>query len=222
MRYIKNLLIAALALTGLAGTVNANDANQFRFESVHDLDGMRNFVRNQFRSGSARSDLRRILVDQGNATLVVHPTSSNVEKYIYDINLCDLYIWRWNISADFTDADVIAQIYVNGEAVFENATSDPLEPDMRKDKTGTGVYKMARPRPEAFRGESTLMYVLIDQDVDLATKSDQMLIGGGPTRADPRDFGELHGYESVPWRSIFDDDKAQTIVPFKGQCPAIP
>jgi len=37
---------------------------------------------------------------RGGATLVMHPSRAGVEKIIYDINPCNRYISRWNISAD--------------------------------------------------------------------------------------------------------------------------
>lgn len=183
---------------------------------------MHKFVRTTFGTGSAKLQLRRIFVEQGDATMIEHPTVANVEKYIYDINLCDLYIWRWNISADFGDSGDLRQLYVNGEAMLDGSAQDALAPKPDKNHPNTTIYRGSRPRPEAIKGESVLGFVLIDADGDLTTTYDQMLAGGGPTRADPNNFGNMHGSVVVPWRSIFDSDAARTIVRFEGQCPATP
>lgn len=184
---------------------------------------MHHIARGSFKTGSARQELRRVFVEQGGATLIIHPTVSAVEKYIYDINLCGLYIWRWNISADFSASGDLRQLFVNGEAVLDGSTQDALEPSPEKTMgSTTTVYKGSRPRPEAITGENVLGYVLLDADGDLTTTDDQKLAGGGPTRADPNNLGKMHAYLTVPWRSIFDSDEARTIVPFDGPCPGTP
>lgn len=215
-------LVLVLTLAALAGHAKADELPRFRFESVRTLEEMHQFVRTTFRTGSAKLQLRRLFVEQGDATMIEHPTVANVEKYIYDINLCDVYIWRWNISADFGDGGDLRQIYVNGEAMLDDSAQDALAPKPDKNDPSTTVYKGSRPRPEAFRGESTLSFILLDADGDLTTTYDQMLAGGGPSRADPNDLGKMHASVVIPWRSIFDSDEARTIVPFEGQCPATP
>ena len=45
------------------------------------------------------------------------------------------------------------------------------------------------------------------------------LVGTGPSRADPANMGKLITYTDVdPWRSIFDFDAADRIVPYQGDC----
>ena len=81
------------------------------------------------------------------------------------------------------------------------------------------IYRVQRPRPEAYKGESSLGFVLFDRDSDPKTTDDQALIGAGPSRADPTNMGKLITYTDVdPWRSIFDFDAADRIVPYKGDC----
>ena len=75
-------------------------------------------------------------------------------------------------------------------------------------------------RPEAARGESSLGFILIDGDGNLETWTDQLLIGGGPTRPHPADMGRLRGYSVAWWRSIFDSDAAARIMPYSGDCAA--
>ncbi|MCS0585511.1 hypothetical protein NX784_28415 [Massilia pinisoli] len=81
------------------------------------------------------------------------------------------------------------------------------------------IYRMQRPRPEAYKGETSLGFLLFDRDSDLNTKDDQALIGAGPRRADPANMGKMIVYTDVdPWRSIFDFDPAEHIVPYAGSC----
>jgi hypothetical protein len=81
------------------------------------------------------------------------------------------------------------------------------------------IYKKTRPRPEASEGETQLAYLLLDGDSDLSTTDDQVLTGAGPSRADPHDLGPVHHYVNIePWRSIFDSDRAEHIVPYDGSC----
>lgn len=212
-----------VTLAVLTAPATGGELARFRFESIRSLDDMRDSIRSVFKIGSSRSDVRRYFVEQGEATLITHPAIPGVEKYIYDINLCRVYIWRWNISADFGTGDDLHQIYVNGDAVLDNAAQDALEPGPEKTEgRQVTVYKGSRPRPEATSGENALGYVLIDADGDLGTTDDQKIMGGGPTRADPNDLGKMHAYLTVPWRSIFDNDDTRAIVPFDGSCPKTP
>jgi hypothetical protein len=193
----------------------------FRFESISSLDGMHQFLTAHFPLGSPRTKLRETFVSEANATLIQHPTQVEVEKYIYDIDLCGYYIWRWNISADYSSSGDLLQAYVNGEPVFaagkQKRDSDSLA------KSGKAViYRMKRPRPQAVKGEQELSYLLLDADGDLKTIDDQVLTGAGPTSPNPSQLGQVHAYTNVePWRSIFDSDNAQTIVAFSGDCATL-
>lgn len=81
------------------------------------------------------------------------------------------------------------------------------------------IYKVKRPRPEADLGEKELAFIVIDADSNLKTIDDQVLSGGGPTRASIATPGRLHVYSDVePWRSIFDFDPADHIAPYPGDC----
>ena len=61
--------------------------------------------------------------------------------------------------------------------------------------------------------------MLFDRDSDLKTTDDQALIGSGPSRPDPANMGKMVVYSEVdPWRSIFDFDIADRIVPYQGNC----
>ncbi len=212
-------LLGALVLASAAVPACAGEQTAFRFESVVSLDDMRDLIRRKLGKGGTKDEMRRIFVTEGGATLIAHPVSPGSEKYIYDINLCQLYVWRWNISADYAASGQLREVYVNGEPVLDPSATDPLMPPIPEDtkKSGAGVYMMQRLRPEASKGENSLGYVLIDADGDQRTTGDQILAGAGPTRADPDNFGNLHGYKTIPWRSIFDADAA-LVVPFEGKC----
>ena len=80
---------------------------------------------------------------------------------------------------------------------------------------------MTRARPEADLGEKELAYSVVDGDGNLKTIDDQVLFGGGPTRASIGSPGRVYVYSNVePWRSIFDSDAANSIAPYPGDCEA--
>ena len=163
--------------------------------------------------------MRRTFVNDGKATLKLHPMQKGVEKYIYDINLCSYYIWRWNISADFDSDGHLVQAYLNGNPVLKDGRPKRdfrLKATPGKKQT---IYKVQRPRPEATKGEKFLAFILYDLDSDLKTIDDQSLIGAGPSRANPINMGRMITYTEVePWRSIFDFDHADRIAPYTGDC----
>jgi hypothetical protein len=213
--------LVVLAASMLASLAWAQPAAPFRFDSVHSLDEMQSFVRAAFAPGASRGALRKTFVDEGGGSLRLHPRHARVEKYLYDINLCALYVWRWNISADYDDDGRLLQAYVNGEPVH---ASGPQKKDGKTLIVGDRgkILKTGRPRPEASKGEKMLTYLMLDGDGDTATLDDQVLMGGGPSRPDPTNMGKLIAYTNVePWRSIFDADPADRIVDFAGSCPAL-
>ena len=193
----------------------------FQFESLKTLDEMSSFIRQHFPLGSSRSDLRRVFVKEGQATLKIHPQDVGVEKYIYDINLCNYYVWRWNISADYDADGKLQQAYLNGNIIFPNGKPKRVVPREAEEGKKSSIYRAQRPRPEAYKGENSLGFILFDRDSDLKTTGDQFAIGAGPSRADPMDMGKMVTYIEVdPWRSIFDSDRTDQIVPYQGDCAA--
>ena len=196
--------------------------SQFHFESIHSLDDMRAWIRQRFPLGAERAAVRRAFLTDGRAQLRMHPSQVGAEKYLYDIDLCSYYVWRWNVSADFDERGLLRQAYVNGDIVFPNGTPKRI---VSKGPSAPGriasISRVERPRPEAFKGESTLTYLLFDGDSDLTTIDDQAAAGAGPTRPDPLDMGKLFVYGDVePWRSIFDFDAAEPIAQYRGDCGA--
>ncbi len=215
------LLAVCSPLPGLGAQPTVVPVDSFRFERVDSIEQMQAALRRMFRVGSPRAELRRRFVDEGGATPITHPGRAGTEKYLYDIDLCGYYVWRWNISADFGSSDGLRQIYLNGEPILADGESEPaFDAEAARRVRGTRVFQMSRARPEAARGESSLGFVLIDGDGDLETWADQLLIGGGPTRPHPADMGRLRAYSVAWWRSIFDSDAAARIVPYSGDCAA--
>ena len=212
--------LAALALSMLAVQASAQPTAPFRFESLATLDEMQAFVRTRFPPGAAKDDLHRTFMAEGGGSLRLHPRRPHVEKYLYDINLCRLYVWRWNISADYDERGRLLQAYVNGEPLHASGPQK-RQGGALADSGKAKILKLSRPRPETSMGEKALVYLLLDGDGDPATTDDQVLAGGGPSRADPADFGKMIAYTDVdPWRSIFDADPADRIVDYAGSCPA--
>ena len=208
-----------LVLCGTTTVASAEAESPFTFESVATLDDMSSLVQAKFPLGTSRANLRRTFVEEGRATLKVRTGDPGVEKYIYDIDLCHYYVWRWNISADYDTSGQLRQAYVNGNIVFPNGASKKIIPKVAEEGKKASIYRIQRPRAEAHKGESSLGFLLFDRDSDPKTTDDQALIGAGPSRADPTNMGKLVTYTDVdPWRSIFDFDGADRIVPYQGDC----
>jgi hypothetical protein len=183
---------------------------------------MQNFIEQKFPIGSSRDSMRKTFVGDGKATLKLHPTQRGVEKYIYDINLCSYYVWRWNVSADFDNNGRLLQAYLNGDPVLKNGSP---KRDFKQNATPgkkQSIYRAQRPRPEATKGENSLGFILYDLDRNPKTIDDQALIGAGPSRADPTNMGTMIVYREVePWRSIFDFDSADRIAPYSEDCTKV-
>lgn len=205
-------------ITGATGTTS-----RFQFENVHSMDEMQHEVQMKFSIGSPRQQLREVFVVEGKATLKVNPLHADVEKYLYDINLCSYYVWRWNISADYDGRGRLQQAYINGEPVFANGRQKRTPKDL---PAGTPmILKGTRLRPEATKGATTLPFLAYDGGSPSQSASqsyvDRLATGAGPTRADPTDMGTIHAYAGVDlWRSIFDGDGAGVIHPYQGSCTA--
>ncbi len=216
---IKRLsILSALSFVLGGAAMPAAAAPAFAFGSVSTLDDMTSLIRARFPLGTSRSDLRQAFVKEGRATLGIKAGAPNVEKYIYDINLCHYYIWRWNISADYNEDGKLLQAYVNGTIVFPDGTPKKDIAKAAKAAKKASISRVQRPRPEAYKGENSLGFLLLDLDSDAATKDDQAIMGSGPSRADPANMGKMTVYETDPWRSIFDADPADHIAPYSGSC----
>lgn len=189
-------------------------ATGFRFEGQASVEEMRALIQRDFSEASTRNQVRAVFVEQGGATLKPHPRKGDVEKYIYDINLCGYYVWRWNVSADYRNDGRLKQLYVNAEPVLGGAKPAAAP------KKGP-FYRGDRPRPQAFKGEASLAVIFADRDGDPKTSDDhEILTGVGPTRADPLNLGRAYPYHGEVWRSIFDSDEARAVVPYAGDCAA--
>jgi hypothetical protein len=205
-----------------SGPSSAASGSAFQFESIKTLNDMATFVRERFPLGSSRNDLRRTFVTEGHATLKANQNEADVEKYIYDIDLCSYYIWRWNVSSDYDRDGRLLQAYVNGNIVFPDGKPKKMIPKVAEEGRKASILRVERPRLEAYKGEKSLGFILFDRDSDTKTTNDQAAIGAGPSRADPFDFGKMITYTDVdPWRSIFDSDSADRIVPFQGDCAEV-
>lgn len=219
--YIFHGACISLSIALLVG-VSAGAAPTFTFESVTTLDEMSSLIRTSFPLGADRASLRRAFVEDGHATLKTRAGAADIEKYIYDIDLCHYYVWRWNISADYDRNGKLRQAYVNGNVVFPDGNAKRVVSKTAQVGKKASIYRMQRPRPEAHKGERSLGFLLFDRDSDLKTTDDQALVGVGPSRADPANLGKQVAYTDVdPWRSIFDFDAADRIVPFSGDCKSV-
>ena len=212
---MRRLALLALALLATAASAQV----PFSFEAVHSLDEMAADLRSRFPLGTQRDAVREVLVQQGGATARAKPGNPAIEKYVYDIDLCHYYVWRWNVSADYDDNGKLAQVWLNGDPLLAGGTPKRLVPTTAEPGKKASILRGVRPRPEAYKGETRLVYLLFDRDSDPATTDDQMLVGAGPSRPDPVDMGRMVSYINVdPWRSIFDADAADRIVPWQGDC----
>lgn len=203
------LILTALLLARPAAAA----APPFSFEAFIAYNDMRNWIGSEFKPGSDRDELRKAFVEQGKATQVQRPGRDGTEKYIYDINLCGFYIYRWNISADYDNDGKLLQAYVNGLPVFM-AGKPQLEPAGLGAKT---VYDSAsRERPQVKKGKKRVPFSRLDVDGDFTTLDDQFATGHGPSRADPFFLDANVAYKNVEvWRSIYDADDAGMIADYK-------
>ena len=192
-------------------------AGGFAFERFVSLDEMKLYLKNAYPEGTPAEKIRSDLVQSGGATRIIHPEYDGVEKYLYDVNLCRLYIWRWNISADYDDDMQLVDLFLNGEPVSGDASG--VRP-LSKPSAGEAILRSTRPRPQADLGESSLGFIAYDRDTGSDRVGDVVVIGGGPSRADPANFGKMKMYNEVAlWRSIFDADSAKRIASYSGACP---
>jgi hypothetical protein len=219
-RNIKRLLLSSLLMTvSFSKAIGVAAEPTFGFDSVLTLEDMSSLIHSRFPLGTSRSALRQTFVEEGHATLRIKPDAPYIEKYIFDINLCNYYIWRWNISADYDESGRLLQAYVNGNSVFQDGTPKKIISKVAKPGTKASIYQVQRPRPEAYKGEKSLAFMLFDGDSDQRSNEDQTLIGAGPSRADPTNMGKLVMYSGIdPWRSIFDFDPVDHIVAYSGSC----
>jgi hypothetical protein len=208
-------VISITAVIALQAASAATAASPFRFEAEVGYNDMKNVVARTFSTASTRDQVRAVLVDQGGATLIAHPRKTNIEKYIYDINLCSYYVWRWNISADYGRDGKLAQIYINGTPQLGGAPEPALP------KKGP-FYTLTRPRPQAYKGEKELKAIVADRDGNFETTDDmEILTGVVPMRADPLDMGSAVNQRGVVWRSMFDLDDAKFVAPYPGDCTPV-
>jgi hypothetical protein len=223
MQYIGKIKAVRLPILICCGFMSAaaHSVESFRFEAFPELAEMRGYIEKEFALGASRETLRTAFIEQGKATLKINPNQIGTEKYLYDINLCGYYVWRWNVSADFDAQGKLLQAYVNAEPIFKDGTpkKDPKDVHSRTGKSV--ILKIQKSRPQASKGESVITALVLDKDSDTRTTDDQFVQVGGPTRADPLDMGNLHVYDGELWRSIVDADDAGTIVPYVGDCSAV-
>lgn len=209
------LAISITAAIALQAASAATAPAPFQFETEVGYDDMKSVVARTLSTASTRDQVRAVFVDQGGATLIVHPRKANIEKYIYDINLCSYYVWRWNISADYGRDGKLAQIYINATPQQGGA------PEAALPKKGP-FYTLTRPRPQAYKGERELKAIVADRDGNPETTDDmEILTGVVPMRADPLDMGSAVNQRGVVWRSMFDLDDAKFVAPYSGDCTAV-
>jgi hypothetical protein len=220
-KFLASLSLVAASLS-CVGPATAEPTGTFHFESILTLDDMAAFIRERFPLGTSRDELRRAFVSEGQATLKLNPNEAEVEKYLYDIDLRSYYVWRWNISSDYDSDGKLLQAYINGNIVFPNGRPKKTVAKAAKEGQKASIFRMQRARPEAYKGERSLAFMLFDLDSDLRTTNDQIAVGAGPSRADAMDMGRLIVYIDVdPWRSIFDSDSAERIIPYAGDCAKV-
>lgn len=215
MRLCVLFLLVLLALTPQP----ASAAGRFSFHSIKTVPEMEQFIQDTLPLGSTRDQVQRIFVLQGRATLKNHPTLKGTEKYLFDINLCDYYVFRWNISADYDENAVLIQMYINGIPVF----AEGHKATRRQPKEGekSKIIRATRDWPQAKKGGKQLQYMLYDADGDEKTVDDQRVVGLGATRVDPADFGEGIRFNDIElWRSIYDEDLSNEVVDYQGSCKA--
>jgi len=207
-----------LLMVMLLFAVPASAAERFNFNDIKTVPQMEEYILDNLPLGTQREEMQRVFVLQGHATLRNHPAQKNVEKYLYDINLCEYYIFRWNISADFDDRGSLIQAYINGLPVFPDGKAKRPLPTPKAGNRAK-IIKATRDWPQAKKGGMHLSYMLFDADGDTDTTDDQFVQGLGATNVDPANFGPGIRFTDVElWRSIYDDDISNDIAQYAGSC----
>lgn len=212
-------LMPMLVLTALFALSPAVAA-EFSFHAVTSLDAMQSLLKRTFVLGTNEAAIDKAFQAAG-AKRYKHPDLPGVEKWVYDINLCRVYVWRWNISANFDASGALTQIFVNGDPVHAGGDK-PRDASAIAEGNGKPqeIYKGTLPRPEASLGESSLAFIMFDVDTTSDKESDRFVNGAGPTKANPGDLGKIHVYNTELWRSIFDGDRAKSVTKYSGSCPS--
>jgi len=214
------IILVVLAIVLLAPPAPA--AERFQFDRIRTVKDMQEFIEKNLPLGTTRAEVQKVFVLQGRGSLRNHPSQKGVEKYLYDINLCHYYVFRWNISADYDEQEKLKQAYVNGLPVFlAGAPGRVLDINAAGTRGNTKLARMWREWPQADKGAKRVSYMMVDLDGDMNTIDDQSLVGVGASQADPADLGYLVAYNDIePWRSIFDRDLADDVYDYKGDCRA--
>lgn len=216
MRFILAVLSLLLCLAS-----RAEAGDRFSFDAIKSVPEMEELIQDKLPLGTQREEVERIFVLQGHATLKHHPTQKDVEKYLYDINLCDYYIFRWNISADFSEGGKLEQAYVNGRFVYMKG-KEPRTLEVFLASSRGRSKLMDVPRKMVPKGRRPIRYTVYDIDGNFSTTEDQLVDGPGPSRAEPPSVSFLSEYQAVdPWRSIFDPEAANEPVKFS-PCKGLP
>lgn len=190
---------------------------RFSFDDIQNVPQMEQYIRDRVGLGTPKEEVERIFVLQGRATPRKHPRIPGLVKYLYDINLCQYYVFRWNISVDYDSKDKVVQVHLNGTPVFPEGLMRPA-PAVAPG-TKAKIIRATRDWPQAKKGAKQLNYMLFDADGNTDTVDDQTITGLGASRVDPANFGEGIRYSDIPlWRSIYDDDLSNDIGEYKGSC----
>ena len=205
--FMTGVILCALCLASSGARADAG----FHFEDHPSLDLMRIYIEKNLPLGSTRDEMRAVFVTSGHATLKEHPAQAGVEKYIYDIDLCGRYRFRWNISADYDENGKLAQAYVNGRFVFMKGT-EPKPMDLFAGGQKVLTRRGFRATPLPTDPKRKISFRIYDFDKDLRTTADQMIEGYGPLRADPGSVQDEIKYAGLErWRSIFDEDETEKL-----------
>jgi len=211
MRFALLMVMLLLAPPAQAG-------GRFSFDDIKTVPAMEEYILDNLPLGTHREQVQRVFVLQGRATLKNHPFQKNVEKYLYDINLCEYYIFRWNISADYDDKGSLIQAFINGIPVFPDGKAKRPLPTP-KAGIKAKIISAKREWPQAKKGGMHLSYMLFDADGDTNTADDQFIHGLGATNVDPANFGPgIRFYDVELWRSIYDEDVSNDIAQYAGSC----
>lgn len=221
LSFVKLIFLVTLAFSIFQPAFAEVLEEDFSFNDVVSIEDMENLIIDQFPLGSARSDVVETFVEQGGAVAERHPTRGHVERYTYDIDLCGYYLWRWNISADYSDADKLTQVYVNGKRTHPDGTAPRSIPELPNDGKGH-IFRAIEERQLAVRGENEIHFIAVDVDKDLATIEDQWISVATPGRADPLNLGKVVAYNAVErWRSVVHGSPSKSAPKFAGDCKKI-
>ena len=111
--------VASLALALLISSGSARAAEPFDFQNYKDPLELAAYLRQTLPVGTSKESAERTLVTEGQATAYPMPFDPQTIVYLYDVNLCDKYVWRWNVNAKYDATGILEDLYLYDQNIHD-------------------------------------------------------------------------------------------------------